>query len=301
METKFKLLHNSEIDLDRWDKVVQHATNTRVYAESWYLDRVAPDWQGLVYGNYEYVMPVAVGVKFGVKYAYQPVYAQQHGIFPPATPAITAEFIQMLKKELRYFNISLNAFNVSVAEWVEVEKRKNHILSLKPDIETLNQQYSAHTQRYLRKANRECEVLPNITSEAYLKLKSENAQKGYTADYQHKLKLIITRSLSDGNGIIYGAYSRRNELYAAAFFLKEPKRMTYLNSVSTPDGKTARAMYAIVNRFIADHAGSSQLLDFEGSNIEGIARFFEGFGAQPETYQHIKYNNLPWLLKLIKR
>lgn len=300
METKIKLLHNSKIDLDRWDRVVQQATNTRVYAESWYLDRVAPDWQGLVYGNYEYVMPVAVGVKFWVRYAYQPVYAQQHGIFPPATPAITADFIQKLKKEFRYFNISLNAYNVSVAEWVEVEKRKNHILSLKPDIETLNQQYSAHTQRYLRKANRECEVLPNITSEAYLKLKSENAHDRFRAEHLHMIKLIVSRCLSNGSGIIYGAYSKRNELFAAAFFLKEQKRFTYLNPVSTPDGKTARAMYAIVNRFIVDHAGTNSLLDFEGSNIEGIARFFEGFGAQPETYQHIKYNNLPWLLKLIK-
>jgi len=115
------------------------------------------------------------------------------------------------------------------------------------------------------------------------------------------IKLIITRCLSNGRGIIYGAYSKRNELCAAAFFLKEQKRITYLNSVSTPEGKAARAMYAIINRFIADHAGTGIILDFEGSNVEGIARFFEGFGAQPETYQHIKYNNLPWFLKLIKR
>jgi hypothetical protein len=301
METKIKLLHNSEIDLHRWNKVVQQATNNRVYAESWYLDCLAPDWQGLVYGDYQYVMPVIVAAKLGIHYASQPPYAQQQGIFPPATPAITLEFIQKLKIEFRYFNISLNAYNVSVEEWVDVEKRKNHILSLKPDIDTLQKAYTAHARRYLRKAINHIEVLPNITSEAYLKLKSENTHKGFTADHHHILKLIITRSLSNGGGIIYGAYSKRNELCAAAFFLKEQKRFTYLNSVSTPEGKADRAMYAIVNRFIADHAGTSYLLDFEGSNIEGIARFFEGFGAQPETYQHIKYNNLPWFLKLIKR
>jgi hypothetical protein len=63
------------------------------------------------------------------------------------------------------------------------------------------------------------------------------------------------------------------------------------------EAKQHRSMFA----FIHEHAGQPYLLDFEGSTIEGIAHFFQGFGAQPEIYQHVKYNNLPWLLKLLKK
>ena len=115
-----------------------------------------------------------------------------------------------------------------------------------------------------------------------------------------KLKQIIAHALNENSGKIYGAYSKHNELYAAAFFLKYKNRFIYLSSVSTPEGKQQRSMFAIVDKFINEHAGSSFLLDFEGSNIDGIARFFDGFGAQPELYQHAVFNNLPWFVKLIK-
>ena len=43
------------------------------------------------------------------------------------------------------------------------------------------------------------------------------------------------------------------------------------------------------------------VLDFEGSNIESIARFYKGFGAQEEIYPGIKLNNLPPILKLFRK
>jgi len=48
-----------------------------------------------------------------------------------------------------------------------------------------------------------------------------------------------------------------------------------------------------VDQLIRDHAGSEKILDFEGSNIPSIARFFSGFGARPETYQEVRFSRLP--------
>ena len=41
--------------------------------------------------------------------------------------------------------------------------------------------------------------------------------------------------------------------------------------------------------------------DFEGSMIPGVARFYAGFGANPETYFQLKFNRLPLPLRWIKR
>jgi len=34
------------------------------------------------------------------------------------------------------------------------------------------------------------------------------------------------------------------------------------------------------------------VLDFEGSNLANIARFFTGFGAGAQSYQRISFDNL---------
>ena len=98
MSNKITFKHNSEIDIQRWDQVVGDAVNSRVYALSWYLTILHPDWHGLVYGDYDYVMPVIFSKKWGISYMYQPVYAQQHGIFPPAKSEITDQFISFLQQ-----------------------------------------------------------------------------------------------------------------------------------------------------------------------------------------------------------
>jgi hypothetical protein len=78
-------------------------------------------------------------------------------------------------------------------------------------------------------------------------------------------------------------------------------RIIYLMSVSSSLGKEQRAMFRIVDELIRDYSGSSFLLDFEGSNIPSIARFFIGFGGRPEVYQTLRINPLSLSLIIGKR
>ena len=60
-------------------------------------------------------------------------------------------------------------------------------------------------------------------------------------------------------------------------------------------------MFKIVDAFIREHAGSELILDFEGSNIPTVARFFAGFGARPEIYQGVSFDRLPLFLKRLRK
>lgn len=104
-----------------------------------------------------------------------------------------------------------------------------------------------------------------------------------------------------GNGVIYTAYDSKNILCAAAFFLFEGHRVTHLNAISTDEGKKIRAMFRIIDHFIQEHAGSLLTLDFEGSMIRGIAKFYEGFGPATERYYFLKSNRLPVPLRWFKK
>jgi hypothetical protein len=301
MSNEIQFLHNSEIDIQRWDQVVGDAANSRIYALSWFLDSLHPNWHGLIYGDYEYVMPVLFSRKWGIEYAFQPIYSQQHGISPPSAPEITLLFIQFLQKRFQYLDISLNSYNQISDEKMVIEERKNFVLPLENNYSDLYQHYTNDCIKNLKKAVKANTISSTISLEEFMIFKMRNNKISFGEDLQNRLKLIISNALDWKAGFLYGAYSGQNELCGASLILKDNSRYTILNSVSSELGKKNRSMFAIIDTFIREHAGKPYLLDFEGSTIEGIAHFFQGFGAQPEIYQHIKYNNLPWLLKLLKK
>ena len=74
------LTHN-QIDTLRWDECVTHSPDGLVYAWSWYLNVVHQNWEALVEDDYEAVMPLCGGKKFGINYLFQPFFTQKFGVF----------------------------------------------------------------------------------------------------------------------------------------------------------------------------------------------------------------------------
>ncbi|MBT3423267.1 MAG: hypothetical protein HN431_10725, partial [Bacteroidetes bacterium] len=72
----FKLFSHNNIDKAKWDACIEHSSRPSVYAISWYLDAVSPEWMGLIKADYTEVIPICWRKKWGVKYVYQPPYTQ---------------------------------------------------------------------------------------------------------------------------------------------------------------------------------------------------------------------------------
>ena len=64
-----------------------------------------------------------------------------------------------------------------------------------------------------------------------------------------------------------------NNLVASVFFLTSNQKSIYLAATSNQTGIEQSAMFLLIDTFIQNNAGKKQILDFEGSNISGIARF----------------------------
>jgi hypothetical protein len=67
------------------------------------------------------------------------------------------------------------------------------------------------------------------------------------------------------------------------------------------DGKEKRSMYLLFNHVIEQFCNKNLVLDFEGSERAGIARFFKGFGADKQFYFHLRINRLPWYIRWLKK
>jgi hypothetical protein len=249
-------------------------------------------------------MPLPVGRKLGIRYLYQPLFSQQLGIFPPPPPKVAVVFFEALQHQFRYIDIQLNASNLPVRDLKDVgfAGRKNYLLPVGAEYHAIEAAYSTNTRRNISKAEaNRLSYSEGIPMEAYLEFKQQNLPVKISKEGMQKLKSIIAYCLFKGLGEIEGVYSADNNLCAAVFFCRWKERVIYMNAVSSEEGKESRAMFFLIDRFIQSVAGQDIAIDFEGSMIPGVARFFKGFGAAPEVYYRVEYNRLPAFLSWIKK
>ncbi len=298
-----RYLDRGEVDAKKWDEVIVRSQAETLYPYSWYLDLVADKWSALVMDDYQFVMPLVWKKKLGIKYLYQPLYTQQLGIFGSelADPLQTREMLHVLYEKFRFADINFNTKNMVGEEPLfKVEDRSNFILGLEQDYLNHHLAFSTNTKRNIRKADVLGDLLvQDLSIEELLHLKRENdVIRRSESDYLW-LENLLRQIMERGAGKIYGI-RKDKALLAATIFVFSKTRAIYLVSASGEEGKERRAMFRIVDTFIRDHAGTGLILDFEGSNIPSIARFFGGFGAHPEVYQHVSYSRLPPFLNKLR-
>ena len=97
------------------------------------------------------------------------------------------------------------------------------------------------------------------------------------------------------------AVNKKGEILSTALLLFDGKRFYNMMNTTTDKGRKMSSNHYLMNSIIQEFAGQPYIFDFEGSDLPGVKAFYENFGAANEQYFHIKYNNLPWTVKLIKR
>ena len=115
------------------------------------------------------------------------------------------------------------------------------------------------------------------------------------------LKEVIRYALDHQLGEIYGAWDSGNNLVASVFFVTSNQKCIYLAASSNQTGIEKSAMFLLIDTFIQNTSEKKLILDFEGSNIRGVARFYAGFGATTETYYSVHQNHLRKLLRIFKK
>lgn len=300
-----RYLTRKEIDAGKWDDCIAKADNGRIYAYSFYLDRMARHWDALVMGDYETVMPLPWNSKFGIRYIYQPFLTAQLGVFGrDPRRETTGRFIDAIPSSFRLTEISLNPGNISGIPSRYTYPRSNYVLDLSPPYETLFKNYRENIRRNIRKAEqlgyrpqREVEV-EQVIRLAVSQMRSYSRE---SAENVHRFRELYRYLHEKKQALTYGIISPQDELLASCVFFLSHHRAYYILVGNHPNGRTTGASHALVDAFIKDHAGKKMLLDFEGSDIRNLAFFYSSFGARQEIYPALKINRLPFYLKWMKR
>ena len=305
-----RYLANNEIDPEKWDNCIEEAFNGMVYAKTWWLDMVAPGWEGLVSDDYESVMPLVGNRKYGINYLYQPAFTQQLGVFSKLVLSehLVNDFIEAIPRKFKFAEINLNTFNKFSGEVIESQSWRTHELELIKRYESLAKSYSTNLRRNIKKAeSNKLTLVKSSKPEDIIHLFRENRGKNINhlkEEHYTMLARLIYAGIYKGLVTTYGVFSPTNDLCAGAVFLRSKKKAIFLFSGLNDVGKEMNAMPWLIDKFIYEHSQQHLTLDFEGSNDPNLARFYKSFAAREITYPHLKINRLPWFvsagLKLIK-
>jgi hypothetical protein len=294
-----RYLKHSDINKEMWDACVINSTNGLIYARSWYLDAMSPNWEALVLKDYIAVMPLTVSRKMGVSYLSQPAFSQQLGIIGPLDfhEEVTQSFINIITSKFPLIEINLNFKN----EYTIGAKKCNLILDLGQPFETIQSAFRRDLIYKAINANLRTESSEDFGEviKSFRKLYSEKTTQLKGTHFENLVK-VCNHLSKTGNLFVRKVLNQENEILAIAMFFMDEKRIYYMMSATFSEGRKCDANAFLLHEVIKEFSGSKYVFDFEGSSIPSINFFFKKFNPVEENYPIVRINNLSPLIKKVK-
>lgn len=300
-----KFVAHKKIDKQKWDACIDQSFNQSASAYSWYLDTIFENWSALILDDYQAVFPLAIKSKFSIHYFLQPLFIRCIGIYskPPLTENVVNDFFDAIPANIKLIDFHLKE-NIPFkrTEYTYTE-RMVQILELNRPYEEISKSYHKSAHKNLRKAaKKELFIVDGISAEQVAESYQQNigAQvERLTLSHFKAIENIMSTALINEKAFTIGVKNMEGVLLAAAFFMFTKNTIYFSFGSANTAGKAAGAMYLMTDEIIKRFAGKFEKLDFEGSDVQGIATFNRNFGAKDCVYLQVKKNTLPGIVKWI--
>jgi len=306
-------LKHYQINKENWDTCIETASNREVYALSWYLDIVSPNWEAFVIiddsGFYETVMPLPVKKQLTIPYLQQPFFCQQLGIFGRHvndTGRVEA-FLSKLKFHFSYvLGYTFNSGNERHSSFF-TENTVTQYLQLNRSYREIYQGYNRDRKNNLKRAKTSgLKLVESSDIEPLIQIfKNNTAERiygGVSETAYQQLRGLFSEFKS--RGIVKLIYTQEGKEYlTGGLFVIWGQKIIYLFNASTYNGKKKNGNTLILNHVIKMYSNQNYTFDFESPSKEfqNIFRFYSSFGSKEVLLNQIHYNNLPELIQKMKR
>ena len=294
-----KYISHKDIDFKKWDKIVLSSSFPFVFAQSFYLNATSPGWNALILGDYESVFPLTEKQKFLIQYLSQPSFTPQLGVYGKTNEAIETLFFNYITSHYKLIEIELNAGNTLQSPYHF--PKTTYVIDYKTGYKP-----NQNTKRNITKAtdhNLVFEQIPaeEIASQSSLYL-SPFLKKGLRLSPETILTFDrLIQSSANANALYsFRVVNEKNVVQAIAHFISNGKHTVYLKGINFDKEESLGSMHLLNSSAIQFFESKSEFFDFGGGTKESLANFYKGFGAVPLGYSSLKYNKLPWLIKIIK-
>ncbi|MCS3869734.1 hypothetical protein J3D55_002650 [Chryseobacterium ginsenosidimutans] len=270
-----RTLKYHEIDFEKYTQCLENSEQRNWYAKKEVLDELSGNWELLVSGDYEAILPVPLKKKLGINFVIMPLFCQQLGVFSDKDNVeINDRFLKYLRKNYKIFLYTFNKDN-SFSE--DLEKKKNYVIPLSDYV-------ILHRKKYFkgRKSTTKCaqhliykEIEANSEHISFI----ENNFKGLTKQTDvDKFKKYLN-FLSENDSLKLCAAYLDEKLINIAVLISEKDQLSLLGLINDENYKSENGPSFLIDK-ILNHYIHEKTFNFMGSNIRGIEVFFKSFGGE---------------------
>lgn len=277
---------------------MQSASNADLFGSSVYLDTMADGWDAVVCGNYEAALPLPVRKRFGFRYIYILPLCGPFSVYGRLPEGVSVEMmLSAIPQSLLRCDLNLWT-DAAPSGWV-VRSRINHLLDLSMEYTAIRRRYGATCKNLLNRGLAESlQLTTSCPISAQLQMAGQFGGLVQTDERDVlRFERLCRKSEKTGQMLSMAVTTTDGRIIAGGIFLRSARQLHYLLGWSNREGKKYNASRHILDEVIRIHAGQPLTLDFEGSDIPGVAQFFESFGAVPHRYQFLRRDTLPAVLE----
>ncbi|SDR13372.1 hypothetical protein SAMN05421664_3717 [Chryseobacterium soldanellicola] len=274
-----KRLKYHEINFEKYSHCLDFSEQKNWYAKKEVLDELSGNWELLICGDYEAVMPIHIKKKFGFNFVHMPLFCQQLGIFSKIDkPEINDQFLKFFKKKYKVFLYSFNHHNIFSEN---LNKRKNYIVPVSDYVILRRKKYFKGRKSTAKWAQHLFYKEIQLDNECFSFIESNFKGLDKKSDFEKLTKYL--RFLEKKNSLkISGAYLE-NKLINLAILVSEPQQLSLLALFNDENFKNENGPSFLIDRILNLYIHEKRF-NFMGSNIRGIELFFKSFGGELHDY-----------------
>jgi GNAT acetyltransferase-like protein len=204
--------------------------------------------------------------------------------------------LEALLDDLPPFDYLSYTFDPSFTNWLPFywrgltgSLRATYVLDDITDLDAVWHGMSDTTRRIIRTAEPVLQINEDQSAGRLADaLTSTFARQGRRMPFPLELLERLQRAVGEHDaGAVLSATDELGRLHGALMVVWDERRAYYLTGGAITELRRSGAQSLLMWRAIRLAAERVPVFDFEGSMIEGVARFFRGFGSRPCPYLHV--------------
>lgn len=287
-----KKIEREDIDLVKWNALVNSEKTQAVFSHSDYLDVTAKNWCVFVLGDYEGGIAIPYVDQLGVKSVYTPIFVRYLQWIGKNQPK-NSELLHILKSEFKAGHLAYKADVISESPYRYQQIIPSEEIKLNQQAKRMIKKFDQSGMVVINSEDIQ-EVLKHIRDELPEKIKSlgnqslDNLEKlTKNLNASHKLEILIVKE--------------DNKIRGGIFLVRSNNTLLYLKGAFNKSAKDRGAMYKTMITAIENAKSEGLIFDFGGSRVDGVSRFNYNLGGKDVFYEMIEWNHAPFWFKLLKK
>ena len=286
----FRIIERPDLDVQKWDKLVERTKDASLFSHSFYLDAVAENWCVLVNEDYSIGLALPYTIRAKRRILYTPIFVSYLELLGAKPSPI---FNELIRKKFKTIEIEFkqeilgNSAEIFVTQFLNPgNKRKGQVNRM------LNK--SKRAEYEIRQTNDWSSVFNHLDEQLKGKFSgmTEISLRRLKGAYVNADEFGLLRTFEIING---------DQSQGGVICIQRNNCLLYSKGACPIDVRDQGGMYAAIDAAIK-YANEHQLtFDFGGSRVEGVRRFNYAFGGEDLQYYSYRIDRSPFWFRWGRR